>query len=264
MRPVERTDAERGSVAIALVVAAGLALVVFVTLALFSRRCRRGRLLAVTAAVLLVAGTFERRFDLTSAAAAATAPAEAGAARSESVLSRRGMGYENCLPAARNAIDRFLFNVCLVRQGYIAVGTTAGSPSGYDHDIRLRSAEDFVAYIPRAVAVALLEPGPQRWRTERTTLGRLASLFVPLEMIAAYAAFLLALIFGGSRLARMQVWAVAAFCITYIAIYAIAMPQLGSMYRMRAFAFTIVIATAFATALQGFRRVAAPGREPLT
>ncbi len=33
MRPVERTDAERGSVAIALVVAAGLALVVFVTLA---------------------------------------------------------------------------------------------------------------------------------------------------------------------------------------------------------------------------------------
>ena len=258
-------------------VAAGT--LVFVTLALFGRRCRRGSLLTVTAAVLLVAGTFERRFDLTGPAAAATASVEAGAAgppgeaRSSSpsvpartpasLMTRREMGYENCLPAARNAVDKFLFNVCLVRQGYVAVGRRAGSPNGYDYDIRLRSAGEFVAYIPRAVAVALLEPGPQRWRTERTTLGRLATLFVPLEMSAAYAAFLLALVFGRRQLARMQVWAVAAFCVTYIAIYAVAMPQLGSMYRMRAFAFAVVIATACATALQGFRRVAAPAREPL-
>ena len=240
-----------------LLMAAGT--LVFMTLALFSRQCRRGRLLTVTAIVLLAASAFERRFDLTAPTAAATAPAEADA--DESVLSRRGMGYENCLPAARDAIDTFLFNVCLVRQGYIAVGTRAGSSNGYDYDIRLRSAQEFVAYIPRAIAVSLLEPGPQRWRTEQTTVGRLATLFVPLEMMAAYAAFLLALILGRRR---MQVLAAAAFCITYIAIYAVAVPQLGSLYRMRAFAFAILIATAFATALQGFRRVAAPASEPLS
>ena len=272
-------------------VAAGT--LVFMALALFSRQTRRGRLLTVVAAVLLVAATFERRFDFTVPATAATASAEAGAAdlpgpRSSSAsvpgsapalsddgslfrfprwpryrrIDRSVPTFENCLPAAHNAIDTFLFNLCLVRQGYIGVGEVAGSSNDYDHDIRLRSAEDFVAYIPRAVAFALLEPGPQRWGTERTTLGRLASLFVPFEMIIAYTAFLLALIFGRRRLAHVHVWAVAAFCITYMVIYAVATPQIGNLYRMRAFAFAIMIATAITVAMQGFRRAATPVREP--
>ena len=147
-----------------------------------------------------------------------------------------------------------MYSLCYVREGFIIDATRARASSGYDYDIRLRSAEDFVAYVPRAVALALLEPGPRRWGTERTTLGTLATLFVPFEMIFAYAAFLLALLFGRRWLARSRVWAIAVFCAAYTFIYVIATPQFGSLYRMRAFTFAMIISTALAV----FLRSAAP------
>lgn len=151
----------------------------------------------------------------------------------------------NCLPIPAGGIaDTFLYNICNVREGFIAEAQRAGASSGIDYDLRLRSVEDLVAYGPRALAVGLLAPGPARWGTERTVLGRLATSFVPFEMITAYVAFLFALIFGRRQLARASVWAVLAFCVTYIVIYTIATPQLGGLYRMRAFAFATVVSTA--------------------
>ena len=306
--------------ALSLVAAATVA---FATFAVFGRQSRRGRLLAVTAVVLVAAVVnikgwtteVRARVDLSSAATvpgvARTAPAEpvrtapaepvrtapgepvrtapaepegqaadASAAtaaresatasvsddspsgwswwpRSRRVVSSTAVSRAaNCFPPPSRTADTLLYNLCHVREGMISAAQLAGASSGYDYDIRLRSAEDFVAYTPRALAFGLLEPGPRRWGTERTTLGRLATFFVPFEMITAYAAFLLALLFGRRRLARLHVWAVGAFCITYISIYAFAMPQLGGLYRMRVFAFAVVISTALAVALP---RALAPG-----
>jgi hypothetical protein len=127
--------------------------------------------------------------------------------------------------------------------------------SGVDYDIRLRSAEDFIAYAPRAVAVAVLEPGPGRWGTEQTTVGKLASVFIPFEMVLAYVSFLLALILAGRRVVRPETLAVVAFCTTYIVFYVLATPQLGTLYRMRAFPFAIVVGVALTVALAR-RRIA--------
>ena len=277
--------------ALSLVAAGTLA---FMTLALVTKHCHRGRLLTVTAVVLLAAfvnikGWTEERLARVDPDPGSFAPAVAGPVPAESVRnppaapdsetasgdddapsgwssirwprSRRVVSAiarsRNCFPPPSTGMaDTFLYNLCHVREGFIVQALAAGASSGYDYDIRLRSAEDFVAYAPRAVAFALFAPGPQRWGTERTTLGRLATLFVPFEMIVAYTAFLLALVFGRSRLARLNVWAVAAFCITYITIYAFATPQIGGLYRMRAFAFAILISTALAVALP---RPMAPG-----
>lgn len=159
--------------------------------------------------------------------------------------------YASCLPdPTRNIVDRLLFNLCHVREGFIVDGSHFGAASGYDLDVRLRSAEDFIAYGPRAIRWGILEPGPARWGLEKqSTVGRLGALFVPLEMSAVYVTLFLALVFGGSWRTRPAIWSVFAFCITYASIYAVATPILGTLYRMRAFAFAIMISIALAVVL---------------
>lgn len=159
--------------------------------------------------------------------------------------------YASCLPdPTRNVVDRLLFNLCHVREGFIVDGSHFGAGSGYDLDVRLRSAEDFIAYGPRAIRWGILEPGPTRWGMEKqSTVGRLGALFVPLEMSAVYVTLLLALVLGGSWRTRPAIWSVLAFCITYALIYAVATPILGTLYRMRAFAFAIMVSIALAIVL---------------
>jgi hypothetical protein len=48
---------------------------------------------------------------------------------------------------------------------------------------------------------------------------------------------------------------VIAFSLTYIVFYVFATPQLGTVYRMRAFAFAIVISTALAAVIARFKAV---------
>jgi hypothetical protein len=101
----------------------------------------------------------------------------------------------------------------------------------------------------RMYLVRLLRQSLNRCRTDGGTSGRIGAFFVPGEMSAAYAAFLLALIFGGKWRTRPAVWGVFAFCVTYTLFYVYAAPQLGTLYRMRAFAFAIIVCTALAVVL---------------
>ncbi|MBM3819635.1 MAG: hypothetical protein FJW14_11585 [Acidimicrobiia bacterium] len=230
--------------AVMLVAAAA---VVFAVAASLSRQCRRGRLVSVVGAMLGCAALGQW--------VPSVAPARPEQVEVYGFISRA------CEPPT-SRVDSVLYTVCALRQGFVYAGTEASSTSGYDYDVQLRSAMDFVRYLPRAVAVATLEPLPQRWGTERTTVGRLASLFVPIEMSAAYMCFALALLFGRRLLARPIVWAIAGFCITYSAIFAVVITQVGTLYRTRAFAFAILIATALACALSSLRPVTA-GAGPL-
>lgn len=220
-----------------MLVAAGTLL--FAAAALVSAECRRSRLLIAAAAIIGCAALSE------------LAPRIAPAPPDQ--VEVYGFITSSCEPRATGRVDTMLYTLCALRQGFIFAGRQVSSASGYDYDVRLRSAREFAAYVPRAVAVATFEPGPLRWRTERTTIGRLASLFVPIEMMVAYASFVLALVFGRRLLRRPLVWAIAGFCITYSAIFAIAMPQLGTLHRTRAFAFAILIAVALATVLSAGR-----------
>jgi hypothetical protein len=158
--------------------------------------------------------------------------------------------YENCSPSPTSLPDRFLFNLCIAREGFVIDGAILGAGSVYDHDRRLRSVQDFIAYAPRAIQIALTEPGPGWWsRAKRSTVGQLGHAVIPFEMIAAYVAFVLGAVFGGRQLLRPQFAAPVGFCLTYILFYVLAIPQMGTLYRMRAFAFAILIGTAIALAL---------------
>ena len=255
---------------------------VFVMFAFLSRACARGRLLVVAVVVLVAAsssvgvstrprGSVASLMPSAPPAGASSRPgaperpAETPIAEPSALsLSWRSLLqprirhkdaslplYASCLPdPTRNVLDRLLFNLCHVREGFIVDGSHFGAGSGYDLDVRLRSAEDFIAYGPRAIRWGILEPGPTRWGLEkRSPVGRLGAFFVPIEMGVAYVTLLLALVVGGSWRTRPAILSVFAFCITYSLIYAVATPILGTLYRMRAFAFAIMVSIALAVVL---------------
>jgi hypothetical protein len=158
--------------------------------------------------------------------------------------------YGACAPYPSNFIlDKMLFSLCTVREGFIGDAKRRIAASGVDYDIRLRTLEDFVAYVPRALGLVFFEPLPTRWGAERSPIGRLGSMFVPFEMGVAYLSFVYLALFAWKRLRRLEIWAIIAFCLAYCATFAYTMPQLGTVYRMRAFAFSIVVGTAFAVFL---------------
>jgi len=159
--------------------------------------------------------------------------------------------YASCAPApTADLLDRLLFVLCFRREGFKIDGADAGS--NVDYDVRMRFVADYVAYTPRVLQMALLEPLPTRWGTEQSFIGRLASVLVPFEMLLAYAAFVLAVVFGWRRFARADIWAVIAYCGIYTAVFAYIVPNIGTVYRMRAFAFALIVSTALAAFLTRF------------
>jgi hypothetical protein len=147
-------------------------------------------------------------------------------------------------PPGGSVVDRVLFALCFRREGFKADGADAGS--NIDYDLRMRRISDYLAYAPRALQVAVLEPLPTRWGTEQSFFARFASILVPYEMLLAYASLLLALVFGWRRFVRAGVWAILAYCCAYTAVLVYVVPNIGTVYRMRAFAFAIIVSTALA------------------
>lgn len=175
---------------------------------------------------------------------------------------RVSFNYLACAPrptAASDWIDRLLFSACLYREGFKSNGATSGS--NHDYDVRMRIPGDFIAYAPRALQVAILEPGMSAWGSEESPIGRLATMFVPFEMICAYGAFGAALVFASRQLARLDVLAILGFCVTYVLFFVYTAPNLGLIYRARAFAFVIVVGVALAATLSQLEAVR-QGHEP--
>jgi hypothetical protein len=163
--------------------------------------------------------------------------------------------YANCFPRpAGSIVDTFLFNLCIVREGFVIDSIRWNAGSLHDDEFRLRTAGDFIAYLPRAVRIALFEPGPAEWgREKRSTIGRLGHFIIPIEMTLAYAAFVIAIVSAGRRYLDSAMLAAAGFCVTYAVLYVFAIPQMGTFYRMRAFAFTLLVSLSLALAFERLR-----------
>jgi len=226
------------------IVAAGT--VVFAAVALLTRGCERVRVSVVALVVVLAAMSSTGSWTTRMLPPAGT-PAAATEVQTPVAAASVPRGRDSCLPVpGRDIVDRLLYNLCFVREGFVVDSRRFQAGSGYDYEIRLRTARDFIAYGPRAVQVALLEPGPRRWMTETTPVGKLGSYFVPFEMLATYSCLLLAVLVAPKRVARLEVYALVAFCLTYTLFYTFVVAQLGTLYRMRAFALAIVVSTALA------------------
>lgn len=135
--------------------------------------------------------------------------------------------------------DRMLYRLCRERQEFGARYSRAAST--FDIDRPLRTTEDFIRYFPRALAAGVLVPTPAQWGSARSQIGQLGSVLVPFEMAVAYAVLAWVAVLTVQGRTPNGLWPLLAFCATYILVHVYAVPNVGALYRMRAFTFVTLV-----------------------
>lgn len=157
-------------------------------------------------------------------------------------------GWNRCAPLPSTTLDRVLFSFCTYRVGYLMEFPDAGSNT--DAHVQLRTVEDFVLYTPRALHLAILEPTPFLSLARQSEIGSIGRIFVSVEMLYSYMVFALGIILGWRRLIENPIiLALIAFILTFILVHVFAIPNAGTVYRMRIFAFTFMVCIATAMAI---------------
>lgn len=158
------------------------------------------------------------------------------------------------LPAA---VDHAAYRLALTRERFVV--NYLDSRSNVDLDRGFHRATDLVRYIPRALQVALLAPFPAQWREAGslpwTTAGRRV---VAAEMLGVYAglAGLLAVLWPWRR--RADLWVVLLPCLAILALYSLAVSNLGALHRFRYGFLMVLVGLGVAGGLDGLARLLRP------
>jgi hypothetical protein len=128
----------------------------------------------------------------------------------------------------------------VTRDGFLTSSPEA--KSNIDIQTQFQRAGDIIAYLPRATQVALLAPFPNLWfgqgTMQTTTMMRRVSA---LEMTGVYLALLFLPYAIWHWRQRLEIWAILLFCISLLLVFTLAVPNLGTLYRMRyCFLMTLV------------------------
>ncbi len=150
-------------------------------------------------------------------------------------------------------VDQTLFRLCVLRHRFHSGYRDA--TSNIDTDVRLRSASDYLFYAPQAIVVAALRPFPTEILQARSAVGRAGSMLAAGEMIFAYAAFGFALVLGYRKLRDPYLLAMIAGLMIFILVYVYAIPNLGTLYRMRIFAFTLLVSLSVGLVVSSVRKI---------
>ncbi len=161
----------------------------------------------------------------TTPAGGGPAPAGGGPARSEWTPAA-------FLPAK---VDGIVKDMIKVRYSWIR--TYADMKSGIDLDVEFSNAGDVILYAPRAIAIGLFAPFPTQWGAESSmSSGRAMKFASALEMSIWYLSLAGIFVYRKYQRAKanyFSIFLVATFCLTLLLVYAIAIPNVGSLYRLR-------------------------------
>ena len=137
-------------------------------------------------------------------------------------------------------VRRTVGAILSVREGVL---TTPGG-SIVDAEVRFTSVGALLLYLPRALQIGLLAPFPDMWFARGMTAGaRMMRLVSGAEMSIAYV-FLLGWFFLIPRLRRDRLGAVlfaVVTCLAVILVMTLAMPNVGTLYRMRYPLFMLLV-----------------------
>jgi len=106
--------------------------------------------------------------------------------------------------------------------------------SNIDEHITFSSLPEVIAYLPRAAQIGFLSPFPADWfgagsRAPNTMMRRISGV----EMILVYAAFLCLPCAVWRWRKRVELWVLLFFCTGMLVIYALGVPNVGTLYRFR-------------------------------
>ncbi len=149
-------------------------------------------------------------------------------------------------------IDRGFYLLALQREVYRQVHRSA--TSAVDIDVGLNSAAEIIRYIPRALAIGLLAPFPKDWSDiSGHSHGKLFWLTAVIETVVVYLGLTL---LGWGLVSRyrnnLAIWMGLAFSISMITVLSIAIPNLGTLYRLR-YGFLLILVCFGMLTLDSFR-----------
>ena len=160
------------------------------------------------------------------------------------IVDKPGVGVDKPIEHWRSTlpsqIDSPFYTLATIRNGFIDSYPDAGS--NIDTDIRFHSALDVIAYIPRAIEVALLAPFPNMWLESGSSInGSFIRKVSGIEMLGIYFGLLFALLSFKKWRAKPAWWIIISFCGGMMVIYALVDVNIGTLYRTRyGFIMTIV------------------------
>jgi hypothetical protein len=129
-------------------------------------------------------------------------------------------------------VDRQLKSLSTTRSDVIFRWQHAAS--NIDTDVTFSSATEVILYLPRAAQIAFLSPFPADWfgtgsKAPNTMMRRVSAV----EMLLVYAALLGLPYFIWQKRKQVELWVVLFFCTGMLVIYALGVPNVGTLYRFR-------------------------------
>jgi hypothetical protein len=106
--------------------------------------------------------------------------------------------------------------------------------STIDGEVRFRSAPEVAAYLLRGFQIAFFSPFPNLWFTEGNKItGSAARALSAFETAFAYFCFLGLPFFTWKNRKQSALWVILFLCTAILLVYAITVPNQGSLYRFR-------------------------------
>lgn len=133
------------------------------------------------------------------------------------------------------SLDRRIHRLYQTRQLFlISSNTKRDISSTIDADVELNSAFKLLMYIPRALQIALLSPFPNLWVTPSNNRdGEIKRKFAIYETCIVYFCLTGIIYCIFKNRFSYQFWSIFLFCTFFLIVYAVAMPNIGTLYRTR-------------------------------
>ena len=140
-------------------------------------------------------------------------------------------------------IDKKTSSIAKIRDGYIEANEKKSTTSAIDLDINFKNSAEIFLYIPRALQISFFSPFPNMWFekgvTKSRTMMRKVSMF---EMLLAYISYLFFPLIFKYWLNRAELWIALFYSSSVMTLYAIAVPNIGTIYRFR-YAYLMILIT---------------------
>ncbi len=136
--------------------------------------------------------------------------------------------------ASQGIPGRLVCRLDRVRRGFISRSPDAGSMIGTN--VRFQGLDDVLAYLPRAVLIGLAAPFPSQWFASGVRPGGdLMRRAAVIEMLVSYSvlSMCLYLMFRHRLPLSPMLVAVCAMALVVLVTLALAIPNVGTLYRMR-------------------------------
>jgi len=147
----------------------------------------------------------------------------------------------------RNIVERYVCKINAARIGFVTTYPDAGS--NIDQNIRFENIADILAYIPRSIEIGLLAPFPDQWFEKGVSPGaKIMRRMSGLEMLVGYVGMLLIgmALFRAEGTEQVLIIAVLGYCLSIIVVQALAIPNVGTLYRMRLGPWHVIVGMGYA------------------